>query len=146
MSSSPSDAALNDAALLGAAAGLRTASPVAALAASGRLGRGRVARLALLAAAGELVADKLPFVPARTSAPALGGRIASGAFVGTARGGGPQAAAVGAAFAVFAAFGGQHTRQWLGRRTGRADWQIAIAEDALALSLAAAGARRAGAI
>lgn len=145
MPSTPSDAALNDAALLGAAAGLRSASPIAALAARGRLGPGRVRQLSLLAAGGELVADKLSFVPARTSAGALGGRIASGAFAGASRGG-AQAAAAGAAVAVVTAFGGQHTRQWLGRRTGRPDWQIALVEDALALSLAAAGARRAGAI
>ncbi len=145
MSTTPSDAALNDAALLGLAAGLRSASAPAALAVRGRFGPGRPPRLAPFFALGEVVADKLPFTPARTAPGPLGGRIASGALSGGARGG-AQAAAVGAALAVVASYGGQHTRQWLVRRSGRPDWQIAVAEDVLAYALAFAGARRAGAI
>lgn len=141
MSTTPADAALNDAALLGTAAGLRSMSPVAALALHGRLGDGRLARVAPLLALGELVADKLPFVPARTAPGPLLGRAASGALAGHLRGG-PQTAAVGAALAVVASYGGQHTRQWLGRRSGRPDRQIALLEDALALVLAGLAARR----
>ncbi len=141
MSSSASDAALNDAVLLGAAAGLRTMSPLAALALHGRLGDGRIARAAPLLAAGELVADKLPFLPARTSSPSIFGRIASGATAGHLRGG-PQTAVVAAAVTVLAAYGGQHTRQWLGRRSGRPDRQLALVEDVVALALAGFAARR----
>lgn len=145
MASTRSDPALDDAVLLGLAAGLRSASAPAALALGGRFGPGRPRRLAPAFALGEIVADKLPFVPSRTSAGPLGGRIASGALSGGARGG-SRAAVAAAALAVVAAYGGQHTRQWLGRHTDRSDWQLALMEDALAYALAFAGARRAGAI
>jgi uncharacterized membrane protein len=142
MPTAPSDAALNDAALLGAAAGLRAFTPAAALALQGCFGAGRARQLLPLLAVGELAGDKLPMTPPRTFPPGLAARALSGAACGNARGG-VQAAVVGAAVAVVAAYGGQHTRQWLVRRSGRPDAQIAVAEDALAVLASVLGARAA---
>lgn len=142
MSSTQENAALTDAAYLGAAAGLRAFTPAAALALTGRLGDGRARRVLPLLAVGELIGDKLPFVPARTSPPALAARATVGALGGGLLGG-ARAAAAGAAVAVVAAYGGQHTRQWLGRRTGRPDAQLAVAEDLLTALLAFRGTRAA---
>ncbi len=137
----PSPAALRTAALLGTAAGLRAFTPLSVLGLRGHLGSSAFARRLPLLGAGELIGDKLPMTPARTSAPALAGRIASGAFCGS-RAAGVRGAAVGAVAAVVWANGGQHTRQWLGRRTGRPDAQLAAAEDAVAVALAGLAARR----
>lgn len=84
------------AALLGAATGIRSQLPLALLAraASARtiapgdaapaswLRHPRAAPLTTFSAAGETVADKLPFVPARTQPGPLLGRIAFGGLVG----------------------------------------------------------------
>jgi uncharacterized membrane protein len=127
--------ALRSAALLGAAGGLRSAMPFGALAARGRLGAGPRRTAALLAAGGELVIDKLPFTPSRTTPPGLASRCASGAVAGGLIGGAPGAAA-GSAAACASAFAGERTRAALGRRSGLPDPLIAVAEDALAVSLA----------
>lgn len=88
--------ALADAALLAAAGGLRSsAAPFFLSRAASRkrlsmpgslplrlLGSPGAATLLSVALAGELVADKLPSVPARTSPPALTGRMLSGALAG----------------------------------------------------------------
>jgi uncharacterized membrane protein len=132
--------AIRDAALLGAAAGLRSATPFGALALRGRLGDGVGRTAALLAAAGELVADKLPMTPSRTSPPALAGRLASGATCGKVAGGAAGAIA-GSAAAAATAFAGERTRAALGRRTGLSDPLIALAEDALAIGVALAATR-----
>lgn len=144
MSSSTSDAALSGAAFLGTAAGLRAFTPPAVLARTGRLGTGRAATVVPLLALGELVGDKLPMVPARTSPPALAARAVSGGVAGQLAAG-PQGALAGAACAVVAAHGGRHTRAWLGRVTGRPDVQLAILEDLLTVALAVRGARAASA-
>src|SRR5205085_2273003 len=95
------------AALLGFASGLRTFTGPAALAHSRRLGGGdRVARGLTVAAAGELVGDKLPAVPARTAPGPLAERVVAGALVGHVAAG-PAGAALGAAAAVAGAFGGR---------------------------------------
>lgn len=90
-------------------------------------------------ALGELVADKLPQTPDRTSAPALAGRMISGASAGAllgtlldqpawlcAIGGGLAAGAE-----TFATF---HLRRALGRALRMPDPLIALAEDGLVLS------------
>jgi len=138
---SPTPSARRTAALLGTAAGLRSLTPVSALALHGRLPGGPLTRRLPLLGAGELVGDKLPFTPARTAPGPLVGRIATGAYCGS-RAAGPQGAAIGALAAVVWANGGQHTRQWLGRRTGRPDLQLAVVEDAVALLIAGLAARR----
>ena len=138
----PSATRIADAALLGAAGGLRSATPFGMLALRGRLGDGTVRTSALLAAAGELIADKLPIVPPRTSPPSLAGRLLSGAAGGGLIGAGAVGAAAGSATAGLAAFAGQRARRELGRRTGLPDPLIAVAEDALAIGLALAATRR----
>jgi uncharacterized membrane protein len=132
---------LGGAALLGGAAGLRSFTPLAALAVAGRLGgRPWVTRGIPLLAVGELIGDKLPSTPARTALGPLVGRAACGALAGTVVGG-RRGAVAGAAAAVAAAFAGQHGRAALVRATGRPDAVIATGEDVLALALARLGSR-----
>jgi uncharacterized membrane protein len=136
----PPRQSLRDAALLGAVAGLRSATPFGALALRGRLGDGPGRTAALLAAGGELVADKLPMTPARTSPPALVGRLASGATCGRMTAG-TAGAVAGSAAAALTAFAGERTRAAIGRRSGWPDPLIALAEDALAVGVALAATR-----
>lgn len=107
----------------------------------------RSATVLTVLAAGELVADKLPFVPARTELPSLIGRASSGALCGAAvaarRGGSqPLAAAVGAAAAVGMAHLAYRLRKRAGETTGAPDTVFALAEDAVVLT---AGGRLAAA-
>jgi uncharacterized membrane protein len=97
-------------------------------------------------AAGEMVADKLPFVPPRTELPSLVGRAASGALCGAVvaarhRSSKPLAAVVGAVAAVGAAHLAYRLRKGAGEATGIPDPVLALAEDALVLT---AGRRLAG--
>ncbi len=125
----------NAALLLGLASGLRTFSAPAALALRARrLNRPR--RAVLLAAGGELVADKLPAMPSRLARRGLTGRLIAGALCGR-RVAGPSGAAAAAAGALAAAVTGHAVRA---RRPGIA---TAMGEDALAFALASAGAARA---
>jgi uncharacterized membrane protein len=100
------------------------------------------ARLALAAlAAGELVADKLPATPARTIPPALIFRALAGGFTGRgvalASGAGSSRGIVaGTAGAVASAYLGQVARAWVVRSSRLPDPVVALAEDALAISLA----------
>lgn len=136
---------------LGVASGMRSMTPLAVTAArlpdpgrspgvASRLPpRGRKLLLAL--AAGELVADKLPMTPSRTSPPALIARLVSGAAAAaaTAEVGGRSSvkpALAGALGAWVASFYMQRLRVRAGRRSGLPDPLIAVAEDALALALA----------
>ncbi len=125
----------NAALLLGFATGLRTFSAPAALALRARrLNAPR--RAVLLAAAGELVADKLPAMPSRLARRGLTGRLIGGALCGRLVAGPPGAAgAAGAALA--GALAGHAVRA---RRPGLL---TAFCEDAVAISLAGAGAARA---
>ena len=140
---------------MGAVAGLRSAMPVAALAWTDWLAqrghgahgeRGKLAHpvtlaLSTVAALGELVADKAPFAPARIAALPLAGRAVAGAWSAgerarqadrpVARG-----ALLGAAGAVAASFGAYYLRRELTRR-GASRLGVALAEDALAVGLAA---------
>ena len=144
------------AAALGAASGSRSTAGVTAVALASR--RGDPGRLASglgstggtsvsgVLALGELVADKLPFVPSRLSAPALGGRVLLGgtAAAAEARRDGHDPvlpALIGAAGAVGAAVLGSRLRGVAAQRFG-SDKPGAFAEDGLAALLGWLGARR----
>jgi len=97
-----------------------------------------------LAAAGELVADKLPMTPHRTDAAPFAGRVASGALVGAAVAGRRGTSLVGAALA--GAVGAAVSTVAMHRVRAVASDQIgalpaALAEDALALALGTAASR-----
>lgn len=141
----------------GIATGMRSATAVAAIVVAVRLGlldpgNGRLGRLlrwrpalplAILAAGGELVGDKLPATPSRLDPGPLGGRIVGGAVTGAimARGRGGSAATgavVGSAAALASSWAFYHARAWLGSATGFPDPIVAIGEDALAITVATA--------
>jgi uncharacterized membrane protein len=117
----PERAALARAVALGVVTGMRQQLGVALLAAAASRGRfdlgdGRLARRlgspagvagALAAAAAELVADKLPFTPARTRPGPLAGRVATGGLVGAVvLGDADGSAALGALLGAVGAAGG----------------------------------------
>ncbi len=137
---------------LGAITGLRSMAAIATLSrAAARdeleglrdtslalLGSRTVAILLTLFEVGELVGDKLPTTPSRTSPPPLIGRAACGAVVGAALfvSEGRRAATgalLGAAAAVAAAYAGERLRAQAGQLTGAPDAAIASVEDAVAL-------------
>ncbi len=146
---------------LGVVAGMRSMTAPAALAhvLAGRtlaprdqparfLSSDRVARITALAAAGEYVGDKLPMTPDRTDAFPLFGRIGSGALVGAGVASARDenvvvGALVGVAGALIGSFGGVWIRKALPGTLGLPDWPVALAEDALALSVGLASARAA---
>jgi uncharacterized membrane protein len=122
---------------LGLVAGSRALLAPAAL----FLTRGGIAGyiLAVLSLA-ELVGDKLPQTPPRTSLPPLIMRILSGAVVGwflcAFYGGSAYAGALlGIVGALIGTYGGKALRLWLIARTGAIP--AALAEDAVAIVLAA---------
>ena len=91
-----------------------------------------------------MIGDKLPAIPARTSPPALLGRVLSGAVMAgtgnsraSAPGTGPLPIVVGAAMAALSAFATQRLRAVLGRSSGLPDAVLGVAEDLLVLSVAA---------
>lgn len=97
-------------------------------------------RLLTAAAAGEVAADKVPGMPARTAPPVLAGRIASGALVGAAvaaasRSSVVPAALAGAAGAVAASFAMLRLRTGAAAALGVPDAAVAVVEDALTLVL-----------
>ena len=102
-------------------------------------------RLLVVAAAGELVGDKLPTTPSRLEPLGIAGRLvmgalAAGLFAQTRRAPWLPAAATGASSAVVAAKIGHDVRARLAQHAP--DAAVAVGEDALALGLAAAGASR----
>lgn len=122
--------------LLGAAAGMRTLTPPAVMLSRGRLcADPRIRNVALVAAAGELIADKLPFAPARTKKVSYLARIASAAVCGQAVAG-PRGAASAAAACTLATQAGYRARMAAGAKL-----KAALAEDALAVAGAALGSR-----
>jgi uncharacterized membrane protein len=154
---SPTAAILRSVAL-GAVAGMRSTMPLALLAAAAQAPETPVARalagmgvprgfrsptalVALgVAAVGELVVDKLPFVPARVSFAPLAWRLVVGAIAGavasSASGGlAVRGARRGAATAALAAYLGYFARTRLSRRTPVPDPVWGLVEDALALGL-----------
>jgi uncharacterized membrane protein len=146
--------------MAGAAAGLRSMSPLGVFARAHDdapdagwkrwpLMRSTPGRIALqLAWLGEAVADKTSLVPPRTEPGPLGGRVVSGALAGMAvgtRNAGVRArllgAVSGALAAGVAAWAGTTARTTLTDDLGLPDLPGALAEDALAFSLALAAIR-----
>jgi uncharacterized membrane protein len=154
MTSAPAPSVLLRPLLLGIVTGLRSQLGPAVLAwsepASARDTRvlrgmrstpGRV--VLSLAAAGELVADKLPSTPSRLIPRALGARLATGAVVGALAVGSVDkrtlavASAVGVAGAAAGSYAGATYRRVLPARTHSPDLPWALSEDAIAAGLAA---------
>ncbi|HLJ53934.1 MAG TPA: hypothetical protein VKT77_02790 [Chthonomonadaceae bacterium] len=141
------------AAMLGAATGLRSATGVAVVsrglrsrhwiageggALTAALARTEVANALAVVAAGELVADKLPLVPARIEPGPLLWRALLGGVCGAAACSGRRdrmaaGALVGAGAAVAAAYGGYHLRRLLTAEGKLPDVAVALAEDAVAI-------------
>jgi uncharacterized membrane protein len=137
--------------LLGFLAGLRSMTPLAAVAWGARLGwlhldgtpltfLGSTAAAYLLTALmlAELVADKLPRTPSRTQPGPFIGRIVTGGLAGAALLGGtggslPLGAILGALGAVAGTLGGYRARTGLVRMLGVPDYAVALAEDAVAV-------------
>jgi len=89
-----------------------------------------------IAAVGELIADKLPFIPARTTPAGLAARVMSGGLSGAAvsKTGGKNVilcALLGSAVAVGATCAFYNFRKTAGSKTGIADPLIALVEDAI---------------
>lgn len=117
--------------ILGIVAGMRTFTAPAAV----YLMRGGIAGIVLaVLAVAEYVGDLLPNIPARTSPPALGGRIISGGFVGYLVGG-ITGALFGVVGVLVGAFGGKRVRLWAIGRVGPI--AAGLAESAAALLIAA---------
>jgi hypothetical protein len=128
-----------DAALVGLASSMRTFAGPAGLAVHGRItGKPRVA--VLVAAAGELAADKSPVATDRTDPPALFGRVAAGAYAGREIAGLPGVAA-GAVSAVVGSYATWRIRGIVVDTTGLPDPVVAVGEDVLAMTLAVVGTR-----
>jgi uncharacterized membrane protein len=137
--------------LLGAASGMRSQLGVATLVARSDASLPSIfrqpwtRRLVVVAAAAELVGDKLPAAPSRLAPAGIASRLAMGAlaaglFARTRKAPWPPAAAIGAASAAVAAKVGHDVRARLARSAP--DPAVAVVEDAVALGLAAAGASR----
>jgi len=148
------DDVLRRAAAMGFVAGLRSQMPFLMLArAAGKgsfatgaerplswLRHPQAQTLLSLAAAGEVIVDKLPFVPSRTDPGPLLGRLAFGAAAGAAIAVESHAllakhVAVGAAGALVGSFAGRYGRATVARTSGLPDLVVALAEDGLALWL-----------
>jgi uncharacterized membrane protein len=145
------------AALLGFAAGLRSQVPVALLAVETQRGRfdpgaGRLARRfgstegvlgAVLAFAGEVVADKLPATPSRTTIGPFLQRLATGGTIGAAvhyDAGRPRAlgALLGAAGAGAGAWAGSRARTLAAEHTPLPGPLLGAIEDLVTIGLAVA--------
>jgi uncharacterized membrane protein len=128
-----------DAALAGLGSSMRTFAGPAMLAAHGRItGKPRIA--VLVAAAGELAADKSPKAPDRTELPAVVGRTLAAAYTGREIAAAPGAAA-GALSAVAGSYAWWRARGLVVDTTGLPDPVVAIGEDMLAMAFAAIGTR-----
>ena len=124
---------LGAALVMGLGGGLRSFAPAVALAVHDRGPLAGPARfIAFGAAAGELIADKLPNMPSRFSARGLSLRLAFSATGGRLLAGVPGAG-LAAAAAVGSAYGGSRLRTKVHGR----GWPLAaaVAEDALSYSL-----------
>jgi len=122
------------AALLGASAGMRTVTPEAVLILRGRMQVDpKVRQAVLIAAAAELVADKLPFVPSRTRALPYLGRVLSGAFCGLYVDGQTGALTAAAAGAATTTIGHQARKL---PKTKKSAFFAALLEDAFAIGVA----------
>ena len=91
-------------------------------------------------AVGELIGDKMPQTPARTAMPGLGFRVLSGgtcgALLSEAEGQSvAQGAMLGGFGAVVGAFAFLRLRLWLDEELGLPDPVVALAEDALTITV-----------
>ncbi len=138
-----------EAAMMGAVAGLRSMSSPAIVSQFVRSGllptghsrisfldRPATAKALAVLAVGELVADKLPFMPRRTKAPAVAARALSGGFSGGAIASSNRksvfaGAMLGAAAAVGATYGAYALRRQAAQKFHLADPVVAIIEDVL---------------
>ena len=137
--------------LIGVFTGLRSLTPTAATAWAAHLGWLKLERpLSLigslpavivftLLAVGELVADKLPKTPNRTSPLGLIARIAMGGLTGAciASAGGQGTligALLGAAGGVVGCFGGYQARTRIVKALGKPDIYVALVEDLIAIA------------
>jgi uncharacterized membrane protein len=132
------------AASIGAAAGLRSLSPPAAVFRSSERWRTVLTVLAF----GELVADKFPQAPSRLFAPALILRTLTGGLCGgevAARGKGARTAGIvaGALAAIAASYAGYALRMNLTETRKLPGFPTAVAEDALVMFLIGFAARAA---
>ncbi len=100
-------------------------------------------RSLMLSGAGELIGDKLPNIPPRTSPGSLTGRLMFGALAGLAIGseGRGKAALIKGAVAgmigaAIGSFGGYRARKALVNMTGLPDPAVAVVEDLAAVTLA----------
>jgi uncharacterized membrane protein len=137
------------AALAGAMSGMRSMSSpalISYLARSGalpidsklgflRTHSGTATTTAVLAA-GEFIADKLPFIPKRTAGGPLAGRAMFGALTGALVARGKKrswllGAAVGTLGAIGATYGAYHLRKAAGEKLHVPDFAVALAEDGL---------------
>ena len=136
---------------LGVVAGLRSLTPPAVVAWGARLGwlqlagtplafLGSTAVTYLLTALllAELVADKLPRTPNRTSPGPFIGRIMTGALAGAALGAGSggsllAGAALGGLGGAVGTLAGYQARTSLVRKLGVPDYVVALGEDAIAV-------------
>jgi uncharacterized membrane protein len=139
---------LLDSVFLGAASGLRSQLGLAAVVVRSDCSppsvvrRSWTRRLFAAGAALELVADKLPMTPSRLEARGLAPRLALGALAAglsahTRQAGWFPAAVIGASSAAVAAKVGHDARARLARHAP--DPAVAVVEDVVALTLAAAG-------
>ena len=138
--------------LIGAVAGMRSMTPIAAVSAAQNrgdlpedngapalLGHPAVAAGLLALAAGELVGDKLPSAPDRIIVPGMAARLVTGAIAGAAlapRDRRVAAAALGAAGAFAASYLTFNARVAAMRRFGQVP--TGLIEDAIAVGAAAA--------
>jgi uncharacterized membrane protein len=102
------------------------------------LGSPKVSTALQLMMIGEMVADKTPFIPSRTSPPALLGRAVSGALVGAALFASGErrpvsGAALGSLSAVAAAYAGENLRVKGAEKLGVPDQILALLEDGIVL-------------
>jgi uncharacterized membrane protein len=102
------------------------------------LGSSKVSTTLQLLMIGEMVADKTPFIPSRTSAPALLGRALSGALVGATlfvskRHRGTFGAVLGTLSAVAAAHAGEKLRAVGTEKLGLPDPILGLLEDGIVL-------------
>ncbi len=140
--------------VLGIVAGFRSQLPFALMAMAARRGRfavGDSERLAILggnraafvlgaSAVGELVVDKLPFVPSRLEPGPLAGRVVIGGAAGAVLAAEAHrpiglGAAAGAAGGALGSYLGYWGRLLAGRGTGLPDAVVAVAEDAIGVAV-----------
>ena len=130
---------LRAAALLGLGGGLRSfASPVALAAHGPGPLAGSARYIAYGAAAGEVIADKLPQMPSRWSPRGLSLRLGFSSIGGHELAGWPGAGVAGAA-ALASAFAGSHLRVMV--RGREAQFAAAVFEDSLSYALVFAALR-----